>query len=242
MKERAGILLAAAVAFVAMAAATPASGAVERPDQDILAVSGQGEVRVTPDVAVVRLGVEARAARAADAIQDANTRMGQVIRAIRALDIPERDIQTVTYNVSQQYEPRPADDRRPPTLVYVVTNIVSVRVADVTRAGAVIDAATGAGANVVQGISFVTDKETEARLEALRQAVRDARTKAEAIAAALGVQILAVENVVETSGPVYIPQTLGVAVAEARVQAPAPIEPGENVIQASVVVRYRIGR
>ncbi|HOJ20944.1 MAG TPA: SIMPL domain-containing protein, partial [Armatimonadota bacterium] len=105
MKKRATLLLAA-VALFAVAMAPPASGAVERPDQDLLIVSGRGEARVTPNIAVVRLGVESRSARAAEAIQDADRRMNQVLQAIRAQNIPERNIQTVIYNVSRQYRPR----------------------------------------------------------------------------------------------------------------------------------------
>ena len=242
MKKRAALLLTAALALFAAATAPPASGAVERPDQDLLIVSGRGEARVTPNIAVVRLGVESRSARAAEAIQDADRRMTQVLQAIRAQNIPERNIQTVIYNVSRQYRPRPQDDQRPPELEYVVTNIVSVRLTDVNRAGAVIDAATGAGANVVQGISFQAENETAAREEALRQAARDAQTKAQTLASALGVRILGVDQITESSGPVPLPQPYGAVVAEARIDASAPVMPGENVIQASVVVRYRIGR
>ena len=113
MKKRATLLLAA-VALFAVAMAPPASGAVERPDQDLLIVSGRGEARVTLTSpwfgwALSRARPEPRA------IRMRTRRMTQVLQAIRAQNIPERNIQTVIYNVSRQYRPRPQDDQRAPS-------------------------------------------------------------------------------------------------------------------------------
>ncbi len=222
-------------------AAGPAGAQPDRTscDTNILSVSGTGEVRVVPNRAMVTLGVETRAARAAEAIQENNRIMTQVVQAIRNQNVPERNIQTATYNVSRQFEPEPTtDQRQPQRQVYVVTNLVSVRLEDVTRVGAVIDAGTSAGANQVHGISFLSEKETEARQEALRAAVADARQKADNIAQALNMRIVGVESVMESGGPIVYSQRMEVAAA-----APdqAPVFPGENVMRTSVTVRFRLG-
>lgn len=226
-----------AVAVLALLAA-PACAAEARADTDSLTVTGSGEVRVVPDVALVSLGVETRSAHAGDAIRENNRLMSQVAQAIRRLEIPERNIQTSQLSVSREYEPAPEGQR--PRPVYVVRNTVSIRLQDVRRVGAVIDAATEAGANTVQGVTFVSEKDQEARQQALRDAVRDAQSKAETIARALGVRLAGVESVVEAGGPIVYPQAAAADALAAR--APTPVFAGENVIRATVTVRYRISR
>lgn len=234
------LLILSGLALLCAAASAPASAANDKNDTNILTVTGNGEVRVTPDLAVVTVGAETRAPRADDAIQENNRLMARIVTAIRALNIPDRDIQTATYNVSLQYEPVSDTDRnRRPTPIYVVSNLVTVRLREPARAGAVVDAATGAGANVVQGLNFIVEKETDARRQALQAAARDAQGKAEAIAAALGVRITGVDSIVEGGAQVFLPAT---RMAEIAAPAAAPILPGENVIRASVTVRYRIAR
>ncbi|MBI3947952.1 MAG: SIMPL domain-containing protein [Armatimonadetes bacterium] len=230
------LALVGALVLVSRGSAGAQAADLYDPNRNILTVSGTGEVRVVPNEAVVRLGVETRAPRAAEAIQENNRLMTQVVAAIRKADVPERNIQTATFNVSRQLEPEPENPRRT-RAVYVVTNVVTVRLEDVTRVGTVLDAATEAGANTVYGLDFVSAREIEARQEALREAVSDARRKADIIANAARIEITGVESIVESSPPVGIPRPFGVAAAE-RIQT--PISPGENVIQASVQVRYRI--
>ena len=96
-----------------------------------------------------------------------------------------------------------------------MTNIVSVRLTDVNRTGAVIDAATGAGANVVQASP---SRPKTRRPPALRLCARPRATpdKAQTLASALGVRILGVDQITESSGPIHLPQPYGAVVAEAR--------------------------
>jgi|LSQX01.1.fsa_nt_gb uncharacterized protein YggE len=229
----------AACVVLLLAAATHAGAGEERPDVNIMTVTGTGEVRVVPDVAVISLGVETRHAQASQAIEQNNRLMTAVVQAIRAQNVPERNIQTSRLSVSREYEPVREGQR--PNPVYVVRNIVTVRLMDVQRVGAVLDAATEAGANTVHGISFISERDQQAREEALRQAVRDARAKADVLAQALGVRLEGVESVYESSGPIILPQQADAAETfVARTQA--PVSPGENVIRANVTVRYRLAR
>lgn len=241
-----GIGIFAAILAAALAATAPAvaqAPAGRDRDANILTVSGTGEVHVTPDRARVALGVETRAPKAADAIAQNNKIMGQVVDAIRKLDIADKNIQTSTFSVNREYEPQPPNSKTPPKAVFVVSNIVTVTLDNPSRVGTVIDAGTGAGANTVQGVSFFVENDEPARLQALRDAARQARAKADAIAQALGARISGVESIYESSAPVVYEQNLGLMVsrAEAKMAAPTPVLPGENIIRATVTVRFRIG-
>ena len=76
-----------------------------RPDVNIMTVTGTGEVRVVPDVAVISLGWKRRHAQASQAIEQNNRLMTAVVQAIRAQNVPERNIQTSRLSVSREHEP-----------------------------------------------------------------------------------------------------------------------------------------
>jgi uncharacterized protein YggE len=122
---------------------------------------------------------------------------------------------------------------------YNARNSVLVRLRDLSRAGAAIDAAVGAGANEVYGPTLIrTDRSTLER-DALRAAMNDARAKAQAVAAAGGVSLGRVVTVVE--GGQAAPPMPYYAAADARATAEStPIAPGTSEIQASVTVTYAV--
>ena len=104
--------------------------------------------------------------------------------------IPENKIRTVGVNVSPITAPsRPTDATPPQTVGYRATNTINVTVDDVARAGAVLDAGIGAGANLANGLSFGFKDASGLRCQALDQAARIARADADALAAVLGVRI-----------------------------------------------------
>ncbi|HOK54276.1 MAG TPA: SIMPL domain-containing protein [Armatimonadota bacterium] len=201
-----------------------------------IAVSGTAEVRVAPDIAYVTLGVRTRAAQANQAVERNTTAMQQVTQALRRLTIPEADIQTVQFSLQPVFEyPR---EGTPRLTGYEATNLVRVTVRDLTRVGAVIDAAVQAGANVVQDVAFALRDEAEVRATALTRAIQDARSKAQVMARALNVNLGRVINATETTAPIVFPL---VARAEAGAGGVPPISPGQIEVQATVNVVYAIG-
>ena len=82
---------------------------------------------------------------------------------------------------------------------YTVSNVVEVRLDDLRKIGQVIDAATQAGSNDVQGIRFALRDEEAPRTEALREAALSARQDAETLAGALGLRVVGVLSVTEQS-------------------------------------------
>jgi uncharacterized protein YggE len=121
---------------------------------------------------------------------------------------------------------------------YTATNSVSVLVRDLAKAGSVVDAAGVAGANEVSGPALTRADQDELYRSAVRAAVANARSKAEAIARAGGVRLGAVSSVVEGSG-VAPPEPLARAAADSA--GATPIEPGTQEIEASVTVEFAVG-
>lgn len=196
-----------------------------------IVVVGTGTARVTPDVAFVTVGVRTRGQTAKEA-QDANNKtMAAVLAQVKALRIAEQDIQTSGINLS------PVIQRENVVSGYEATNVVTVRVQDVSQAGPVLDAAVAGGANVAGSVRFGLKDPSGATRQALDAAAKDAQGKAEAIAKALGVQIKSVESAVEeeVGGP-RVAEAMNLDAASAA--APVPVQPGELSVTARLRVTY----
>jgi uncharacterized protein YggE len=221
----------------------PPAGPAREPAPSIT-VSGYGEMRVAPDLATVRLGVVAQQQSARDAQQDASRIAQAILAGVAALDVPREAVQTSQLILTPVYE-QPAPRQQVPTepriIAYRAANVVSVRLEDLAKIGRVIDAAIDAGANQVDGVDFQLRNDREAREEALRRAVREARSKAATMAEALGVSLGPVLDAREGGVSVEPPQFATRMFAMEARASETPVSPGEITVSANVTLRYRIG-
>jgi uncharacterized protein YggE len=208
-----------------------------KPDFPLLTVVGSGEVRARPDEATVRLGVVAQATNAGSAQADANAIIQRFLDRVRDLKVPRENVQTSQLTLSPIYR-QPAPGGEPQVVGYRAQNTLAIRLQDLDLIGKVIDAGVAAGANQLEGIAFGLRNDTPARLRALREAVAEARQKAEVIADALGVRLGDAYEVDEGGARVIPPPIQGRALAAG--DASTPVEPGQLVVNASVTIRYRL--
>lgn len=210
-----------------------------------ITVSGAGEVRVAPDLANVSLGVVAQQETARAAQQEANRIAQAILAAVAALDVPREAVQTSQLVLTPVYEqpgPRQQVPTEPRIVAYQASNVVSIRLTDLAKIGPVIDAGIDAGANQVQGVHFQLEDDREAGEEAMRRAVRDARSKAAAMAEALEVTLGAVLDAREGGVTIDRPEFLQArAFAMESHAADTPVAPGEITVSAHVTLSYRIG-
>jgi uncharacterized protein YggE len=243
--------IAAALTLLALplAAQEPRPPAAGGPAMDVvpvLTVSGSGNARVAPDEANVRLGVVAQAPTARAAQDQVNKVANAVLDAILKQGIKAEDIQTSGLSLSPLYsQNRPGAESQAPRITgYQANNTVTVRVNDLTKVGPAIDAGLGAGANTLDGVEFGLRNDEAARAQALADAARAARAKAETLAKALGLrlgEILEVaEGGVSISPPPY-PRLARMAMAESSMDS-TPVSAGQVGVTASVTIRYRIAQ
>jgi hypothetical protein len=125
---------------------------------------------------------------------------------------------------------------------YVARNQVEVRVDDLKKLGAVLDAAGTSGATSMAGLRFdITDRAAVER-EALKLAVQDAMARVRAMAAGAGVTagaIVRIDDQYQASPPVYAMRAMG-AGAGGGERAETPVSPGELEIRAQVMVTVSI--
>ncbi len=222
------LLALAAVAAVTRAGEAPA--AAGEPGNGIT-VQGTGSVTSVPDRAQLSFGVETQAATARAALAANGTEMRKVIAAIKAAG--GTDVQTQSVSLYPRYvQSNGSEQGRVQS--YVAQNSVSAVILELAKAGAVIDAAVGAGANQVSGPSLSRGDQDELYRQALRAAVADARASAQALADAANVTLGRVTQIVESGSapsPVF-------NVEKASDEAGTPIEPGEQQLAASVTVTF----
>lgn len=227
----AALLLAAGLGLAGLPALA------EEPPRQIT-VSGSAEVQAVPDLATISAGVETRGETAAAALAANSEAMTAVIAALDAGGVARSDIQTSQLSINPVYEPyREGEPDSQKVAGYEATNTVAVRVRDVGRLGETVDAVTKAGANRIYGIGFDVSDPGAALDDARRQAVADARAKAELFAGAAGVSlgpVVRIGEVTNAPGPMIMR-----AEAMADKAAP-PVEGGTVAIQAQVEITYTL--
>jgi len=197
-------------------------------------VTGDSIVQAQPDTAILTISVVSQAKRALEAQQDNANKSDAVVRALKTAAGAGAEVKTSGYSLQPI---RVYREGQPPTITgYEARNSVMVVLADLTKVGPVIDATAQAGANDVSGISFTLRKDRPARDQALAEATREAVSKAQVIAQALGGRIVRIVEVQEEGTnrprPVYEMdqmQTMRVGVA-----ASTPIEVGTLNITSRV--------
>jgi uncharacterized protein len=231
MRRLSFITLAALVvlAVVALAGAgRPQAAHADVAAPGTVTTIGDGSVSAVPDVATVTAGVRTSAATAAAALAANATKMNAVVAALKHAGGSELQTQQVSLD--------PQTNDRNAVTGYVAQNTVSAK-AKIAGAGALIDAAVNAGANTVEGPSLDLSDRAALYLEALKQAVTDARAKAQALADAGGFAVGQVTSVTE-NGDNAQPVFHGAAVAKAA--GSTPVEPGTQDATAEVTVSFAI--
>ncbi|MFN3648328.1 MAG: SIMPL domain-containing protein [Armatimonadota bacterium] len=218
----------------------------DRADEPVLVVSGNSEVRVAPDLAIVRLGVTRIASTAQQAQAEVNQAAQAILESVLRLQVPREAVQTSQLTIQPLYEQRqprpgqePQEPREPRIVAYQASNVVTIRLTRLETAGPVIDAALKAGANRLDGLSFGLQNDREARQRALTEAVREARQKARTMAEALDVRLVRVVEAIE-GGYVRPMEFAAERAMMAAGDAGTPVSPGEVSVHANVTLRYRI--
>jgi hypothetical protein len=224
------------------AIARPARGLppVPPPRPATIQVTGHAQVSETPDRVYIGIGVTTQAQQSEAAASQNAARLAAVIAAVKRAAGAGTQLTTTEYSINPNYN-YPRDGGTPTVVGYTVSNVVEVRLDDLRKIGQVIDAATQAGSNNVQGIRFALRDEEAPRTEALREAALKARRDAETLAGALGLKVVGVLSVTEQSPdgmpmPIY-PQG-GVRLMAAR--APTPVETGTLDVSASVTLTVEV--
>lgn len=201
-----------------------------------LTVTGHGEVRVAPDMAVLRFGTVAEAADAATAQARASRATAQAVAALRKAGVPEERIATEALRLNPIYSQSSVGDAR--ITGYRASHALRVELSQLQSVGGIIDAVTGAGVNQLHALEFGLQDGSGAERTALQKAAADGRAKAEVLADALGLRLTGLVQATEqTGGRPPVPM-----LEAARIGAAAAVQPGELSVEATVTLEFAVAK
>ena len=164
-------------------------------------VVGDSQTKIAPDTAVITFSVVTQDKQALNAQQENARKSENVKKAVEEITANDKsEIKTSDYSLNPEQDYY--SGKMPKILGYEVKNTVTVSIKNMAQVGAVIDAATKAGANSVEGIRFVIGETSLAQGDALALATKQALAKAEAIAQSLNGKIVRVVESTEGSVPI----------------------------------------
>ena len=208
---------------------------IQTTKNNLFQVQGTGKATAVPDTALLNLGVTKTASSVLYAQNQTNTAANKVISDLKKLGTPDKNIKTTNYSVNPNYDYTSGKQN---ITGYTVSQNLEVKVSPINIANRALDTATLDGANLVGGITFILNDNSQKELEnkARVDAVREAKEKAGSLAKAAGIHLGRIVDVQESGNfeprPVMMMQSL-----EAK-SADTNITPGENSINITVTLSY----
>lgn len=203
------------------------------PSPPSIVTRGHALVTARPDRAYVTIAAESRSKVSAEAQKQNAAAMTAVLQRIKQADVANDAIRTIGYELHPEFD---YANGRQTFRNYLARNTVEVRLDDIDRVGAVIDAAASGGATTITGIRFDVRNRAELEREALRQAVANARARADAAAAGAGVAVDRILRVEEEGAPIEPPRPMQRMAAAVAGNVETPVEPSTIEIEARVTL------
>ena len=207
----------------------------------IISISGHGEVRVVPDIALITMGVVTSAPTAREAL-DGNTKaMTDLMATLKTADIDDKDVATSNFNVNPRFDYGQNNGQPPKLIGYDVNNSVTLTVRKIESLGALLDKAVSSGSNQINGISFSVSKPDDAMDEARKLAVKDASHTAQIYAGAAALNLGNILAISEAGGMAEPPVVMFNRAKTMQADgAPVPIAQGSQVISVDVNISWEI--
>ena len=243
-----GMILAAVIilGLLGFSAIKPLINAASGDKIPQISASGNSELSIMPDEAIVRIKVETKEKTAKEA-QDKNSEiMTRVQSALKRAGVDSDQIETDQFNLHQWTE-WDHITRKSVNKGYRLYHTIKITTDDLEKVGELITVAVDAGADGIENVQFdlSDEKKKEVKKEALQQASQNAKEKAQAVAEGLGVRLGKVLAIQESNfhyGPVYrtMEMAIGEGMDDEKMSQAAPIQPEQLNIRASVSVSYKI--
>ena len=201
-------------------------------------------VEAAPDVATVGTGVQTRAQTAQAAMQQNAAQTEKLIAALAKAGIAKADIQTSGINLSAQYDYNNRDNQPqgPRFIGYEASNQLTVKLRDITRVGASLDAMVAAGATNISGPNFSIDDPSPLLVQARGTALKSAKAQADFYAQAAGYRTARLVSISESNSGGHPPMPIVTTAARFKADAApmTPVEPGQVSASVTLTVQYAL--
>jgi uncharacterized protein len=211
--------------------------------QNVINVTGKGEVVTTPDIATFSFGVSEEDLVVSNAQKAANDKMAKIIDYLKTNGVDAKDIKTVAYDIYPRYDYQQRTYKQV-LAGYMVSQTIQVKVRKMEDAGKLLSGIGEFGATNVSGLTFTVDSQDELAREARDKAIADAREQAEKLAKSLGVRLGKMTSFYESTPyqpyPMYYSRDLAMNGGGMVENQAATIPGGESKITSTVTITYEI--
>lgn len=238
-RTRAMVVVIALLA-VALAGCSPGAAlAGPQPGMNTISVTGLGRAVGDPDMARVQVGVSVANEDVGAAVAQSNQVIAELLERLAEQGIAEQDIQTTNFSIwtEEQWDPETGQPRE--QRLYRVESTLQLTVREIDDLGSILETAIENGANNIHGLSFTIGDPAPLADEARAASLRDARQRAEAIAAELGLSLGRVLSVTEASGADVVPIAEAARAMSGGAGEP-PISEGSMSVSVSTEVVYEL--
>lgn len=195
-----------------------------------LIVSGNAEINVKPNLAIIYIGIETSNTDVEQAQKENSQKLADMKNVLIDFNIEEKDIRTSMYNIYKEYE-YINNERKLKN--FTVSNIIEVKTKDLDRVGELITKLVENNANVVNGVNFTCENPDDYYLEALQKAIDNANAKASALIGNKTFEIMEINETNYYFTPVFYHADMAKGYAEN-----ASLFSGELTIKANIKVTY----
>lgn len=209
--------------------------AQDKPTPQVI-VNGEGIVKVVPDEAYIVVSVENKGNNAADVKKQNDATVAKVVSAIKKTKLAEKDVQTRRVTLQPQY------DYEKKKYTYFATQTISILLRDLGQYDGIMESLIEAGVNQVSSVEFRSSKIEQARTEARKKAMADAKRKADDYVSAVGQKAGKAITITDSEQPVYFPRHYEMAMAKtANADMPEQtLAIGEIEVKANVNVSFSL--
>ncbi|UQA61965.1 SIMPL domain-containing protein [Polyangium aurulentum] len=217
---------------------------------ELISTSGRGEVSVQPDSMRGQIGVEVQAETLESARAQQARMMTAVLKAIEELGLSNLETRTSQLQVFPVYEKQSAGTQEAKVVGFRARNTVRVTLRGSApeqlgeQVASIVDAGMGAGANLIEGVSFFLAEPQEVEEQALKLAVQEAEQRAQVMAEAAGVKAIRLHSLdgsPESGRPIFF-ESDSFAMAARSAEIATPVEPGEITISATVSAKFHFAK
>lgn len=214
----------------------------QEPPHRHVAVSGEGEVTVTPDRARLHMAVTRVMPDLLAAEAEVNTTVRDYLTEARMLGVRDEDLNTTGVSISPEYV-WDEKERNNRLVGYRVSRDIDLLVARLDRLGDLVLKATKVGVNQVQPPQLESSRARELQQQALAKAALDAQARARLLAETLGAKLGAVHQVTasESSPSPPMPKMMAMrASADGGGNEEMGINAGELRYRATVSAEFEL--
>ena len=227
-------------------------GGFDSREENVITVTGQGEVNAVPDIASVSFSIQKDATTAKEAQTQVAEIEKKALDFLKTSNILDKDIKTTNSSFYPKYEYKysklmpcneygcPPSNGKSVIVGYTASESITVKVRNTDDTGKIIEGLSALGVSNLSGPDFMIDDEDGLKEIARKNAIDDAKMKAEKLAKDLGIRLGSITSFSE-SGDYYPPMMYAKAEMSDSAGSSAPVLPkGENTITSNVTITYEI--